>query len=115
MRKKILVVAVLFGMALSLTACGEKGIQRKNDKIATVTIDGDKYVLTGDFQEVVGSMVENGTDVRHERTYEIYDEAGKYSDEILEKDNHYNSYCHRSNCMRSLQYCYQLSIHQSNH
>ncbi len=89
MRRKNLTVALLFGMALLLTACGEKGIQRKNDRIATVTIDGDKYVLTGDFQEVVGSMVENGTDVRNERTYDIYDEEGKYSDEIIEKDNHY--------------------------
>ena len=85
MRKKILVVALLFGMALSLTACGEKGIQRKNDKIATVTIDGDKYVLTGDFQEVVGSMVKKGLNVQEIVGYHIYDEEGKFSDAKIEK------------------------------
>ncbi len=89
MRKKILVVALLFGMMLSLTACSEKSIQRKNDKIATVTIDGDKYVLTGDFQEVVGSMVKKGLNVYETLTGNIYDEEGKFSDAMIEKDVDY--------------------------
>ena len=89
MRIKILTFTLLFGMALSLTACGEKSIQRKNDKIATVTIDGDQYVLTGDFQEVVGSMVENGLNVYERRTFKSFDEDGMFSDARVEKDINY--------------------------
>ena len=43
MRRKILVVAVLFCLLLSLTACGgEKSIEKKVNKVATVTIEGKK-------------------------------------------------------------------------
>lgn len=59
MKQKILIIALLFCMIFSMAACSGNN----HEKIATVTIEEEKYVLSGDFQEVVGTMVKNGLEV----------------------------------------------------
>lgn len=82
MKRRFWSVLLIVCMALSMAACGNgNGTQGLSDKIATVTIDGEKYVLTGDFQEVVGSMVGNGLKVlNHFSLNDVYDENGKYAE-----------------------------------
>jgi len=66
-----------------LCACGASA----GEKAATFIIEDETYNLSGDFQEVVGSMVENDLQVRslYDSMYRtIYDEDGKFSDEEVD-------------------------------
>lgn len=47
-------------------------------EIMTVTINGEKYDLSDDFQKVVGEMVKNGLQPMNPQYMKIYDENGKY-------------------------------------
>ena len=53
MKKKVISLFLTVGMIMGLTACGGSA----NEFI--VEIEGDKYDLSGDFQEVKGFMVAN--------------------------------------------------------
>lgn len=74
MKKKILSVVLTFGMMIGMVGCGSKNP-------AGITIEGKNYDLSGDFQEVVGSMVEEDLQVAYymfslNDTY-VFDEDGK--------------------------------------
>ncbi len=82
MKKKLLSVIMVLSMACGLCACGNAG-----EKAATFIIEDETYNLSGDFQEVVGSMVENDLQVRslYDSMYKtIYDEDGKFCEEEVD-------------------------------
>lgn len=96
MKKKISAMCMLVLMIIGLTSCG----QSSASKIATITLEGIEYDLSGNFQEVVGSMVADGIEVRsyfldHAMglPYTIYDENGKIYqvDSINNKISHINA------------------------
>ncbi len=81
MKKKLLSVLLMTCMVLGLTACGGVG-----EKAPIVTIEGNKYNLSEDFQEVVGSMVADDLVVSNMGILMyVYDEDGKLL-EVVEKD-----------------------------
>lgn len=89
MKKKILSMIITLGMVCGLCACGNAG-----EKAATFIIEDETYNLSGDFQDVVGSMVENDLQVAYylfslNDTY-VFDEDGKcYLSEDFDKDEPY--------------------------
>lgn len=83
MIKKIYSMLLMISMVCGLCACGASA----GEKAATFIIEDETYNLSGDFQEVVGSMVENDLQVRslYDSMYRtIYDEDGKFSDEEVD-------------------------------
>ena len=83
MKKKIYSMLLMISMVCGLCACGASA----GEKAATFIIEDETYNLSGDFQEVVGSMVENDLQVRslYDSMYKtIYDEDGKFSDEEVD-------------------------------
>ncbi len=84
MKKRFLSMVVVLGMVCGLCACGNAG-----KKAATVTIEGETYDLSGDFQEVVISMVQNGLDVGERQRYNVYDEEGMFNQEGVQRDVDY--------------------------
>lgn len=50
----------------------------KGSGISIITIDGEKYDLSGDFQKVVSKLVKNGLHPIEEARYYEYDEDGRY-------------------------------------
>lgn len=80
MKKKLLSMIIALSMVCGLCACSDAG-----EKASTVIIEGETYNLSGDFQEVVGSMVENDLQVRSVYSgglnMPLFDEDGKISDE----------------------------------
>lgn len=96
MRKKIAAMCMAVLMVVGISACGASS----TSKIATITLEGIEYDLSGDFQEVVGSMVADGIEVRsyfldHAMglPYPIYDEKGKIYevDSVNNKISHINA------------------------
>lgn len=79
----------MISMVCGLCACGVSA----GEKAATVTIEEETYVLSGDFQEVVGSMVENDLQVRSiyngGLNMPLFDEDGKISDEEVDMKNEF--------------------------
>ena len=72
MKKKIIAMLLVLCMACSATACG--GSEKK---ISVVTVEGKEYDLTGEFQNVVGTMVKNGTRVASvSGNWNLYGEDG---------------------------------------
>lgn len=71
MKKRLLCLLGLCATVL-FTACGSKGVH-------SVKLDGKTYDLTGDFQEVVGDMVESDVFVADMQTLRSYDENGCFS------------------------------------
>lgn len=84
MKKRILSVVILIGMVCGLCACGSAG-----RKAATVTIEGETYDLSGDFQEVVVSMIQDGLNVGERSRYNVYDEEGMFNQEGVQRDVDY--------------------------
>lgn len=80
MKKKILSMIIALGMVCGLCACGNAG-----EKAATFIIEDETYNLSGDFQDVIGSMVKNDLQVRSvyngSLNMTLFDEDGKISDE----------------------------------
>ncbi len=58
MKKKILVILMTMCMVVSLSSCGEK-----EHKFADITIEGEKYNLSEDFEDVVKALNENDIQV----------------------------------------------------
>jgi len=89
MKKKIYSMLLMISMVCGLCACGASA----GEKAATVTIEEETYVLSGDFQEVVGSMVENDLQVRSiyngGLNMPLFDEDGKISDEEVDMKNEF--------------------------
>lgn len=89
MKKKIYSMLLMISMVCGLCACGASA----GEKAATVTIEEETYVLSGDFQEVVGSMVENDLQVRSiyngGLNMPLFDEDGKISDEDVDMKNEF--------------------------
>lgn len=89
MKKRMCVVSLLFSVMLGLCACGASA----GEKAATITIEAETYVLSGDFQEVVGSMVENDLQVRSiyngGLNMPLFDEDGKISDKEVDMKNEF--------------------------
>jgi len=89
MKKRMCIVSLLFSMVLGLCACGAS----EGEKAATITIEEETYVLSGDFQEVVGSMVENDLQVRSiyngGLNMPLFDEDGKISDKEVDMKNEF--------------------------
>ena len=56
MRKKLISLVLAVSMILGLTACG-------GNSPCTITIEGKKYDLSDDFQDVVSEMVKNDISV----------------------------------------------------
>ncbi len=56
MKKKVLSVILTLGMMIGMVGCGAKNP-------AAIIIEGNSYDLSADFQEVVGTMVEDGLQV----------------------------------------------------
>ncbi len=77
MKKKALCLLLGVGMVLGLAACGAGG--GSASKVLTLKWDGDKYDLSGDFQKVVGKMVEDGHVVVGSRNNGLFDEDGKFA------------------------------------
>lgn len=72
MKKKIIATLLVLCLACSATACG--GSEKK---ISVVTVEGKEYDLTGEFQNVVGTMVKNGTRVASvSGNWNLYGEDG---------------------------------------
>ena len=67
-------------MSIAVSGCGNvTKYGGSNDRyFSDLTIDGEKYDLSEEFQAVVGNMVENGIYVVDVRTSIAYDENGKY-------------------------------------
>ncbi len=93
MKKRIVALCLALGVFVGMTACGASS----TSKIATITLEGIEYDLSGDFQEVVGSMVADGIEVRsyfldHAMglPYPVYDENGK----VYEVDSVNNKISH---------------------
>lgn len=84
MKRSILSMIIILGIMCGLCACGNAG-----KKAATVTIEGEIYDLSGDFQEVVASMVQNGLDVGEGVRLNVYDEAGKFDEDGIQRDIDY--------------------------
>ena len=84
MKKRLLSMITVLGMVCGLCACGNAG-----KKAATVTIEGETYDLSGDFQEVVISMVQNGLDVGERMRYNAYDEEGMFDEDGVQRDVDY--------------------------
>lgn len=84
MKKRLLSVVVVLGMVCGLCACSSAG-----KKAATVTIEGETYDLSGDFQEVVISMVQDGLNVGERLRYNVYDEEGMFNQEGVQRDVDY--------------------------
>lgn len=75
MKRKLLSMLLAVSLVCGVTACGGAG-----SKAATVTFEDNTYDLSGDFQEVVGEMVANGSNVVYLFSgidYMLYDEDGK--------------------------------------
>lgn len=87
MKRKVLSVIMMLSMVVGLTACGAKNP-------ASITIEGNSYDLSGDFQEVVGAMAADGLQVANyymnlNNTY-VFDEDGKmYLDKDFDKEEPY--------------------------
>lgn len=88
MKKKVIALCLAVGMIIGVTGCGTS-----TSKVATIELEGIQYDLSGDFQEVVGSMVADGIEVRsyfleHAAglPYTVYDEEGKII-EVKSVDN----------------------------
>lgn len=79
MKKKIVILLVVLCIMCNMTACGEK----IGEKAALITIDDKEYLLSGDMQEVVGTMVADGLRVMDYNYQKMFDEQGKWSDEIV--------------------------------
>ncbi len=84
MKKKILAAVLTLGMMIGMVGCGSKNP-------TGITIEGQNYDLSGDFQEVVGSMVEDGLQVTYYLSNfietHVFDEDGKrYLDEEFDRD-----------------------------
>lgn len=60
MKKKIISLVLAASMMLGLVACGGASGGGASNNPMIVTIEGNQYDLTGDLQEVVGQMVEDG-------------------------------------------------------
>lgn len=58
MKKRVLALLMTICMAAGLSACEEKG-----HKFAEITIEGEKYNLSKDFEEVVKGLVKNDVQV----------------------------------------------------
>lgn len=74
MKRKLLSILLVVSMVCSVTACGGAG-----SKAATFTIEDNTYNLSGDFQEVVGTMASDGINVVYMLSgidRMIYDEDG---------------------------------------
>ena len=71
MRKKLISLVLAVSMVLGLTACG-------GNSPCTITIEGKKYDLSDDFQDVVSEMVKNDISVVAMMRMMAYDEDGKF-------------------------------------
>lgn len=71
MRKKLISLVLAVSMILGLTACG-------GNSPCTITIEGKKYDLSDDFQDVVSEMVKNDISVVAMMRMMAYDEDGKF-------------------------------------
>ncbi len=100
MKRRVLSWILVACLACGMTACGEsatksadsekktstestkKSDKKATSKVATVTIEGNKYDLSGDFQEVVGDIIKDGCVVMHmlgsPSGVTLYDEDGKF-------------------------------------
>ncbi len=87
MKKKLLSVAIAFSMVCGLCACGGNS----GEKAAIIIIEDETYNLSGDFQDVVGSMVENDLQVMSTLSNgfdaHCYDDEGKiYKNENFDRE-----------------------------
>lgn len=77
MKRRLLTLMLTTCMVCGLGACGGSSAE----KAATITIEGNTYDLSGDFQKVVGGMVENDLQVlnMHSTLFlpSSFDEDGK--------------------------------------
>lgn len=95
-RKLIALLMAICCVAAGLAGCGDDGGNDRSEKstdkdislknifgggseISVVTIEGEKYDLSEDFQKVVRKMAKNGLYPVDIRSYYVYDEDGKYS------------------------------------
>ena len=80
MKKKLIIsTALILCIACAVIAIISLGIINGKSKPNLLTIDGEEYNLSDDFQEVVGNMVTN--DIKVVNTsglYNYYDEDGKF-------------------------------------
>lgn len=77
--KKIFIVVLFLCMVLGLCSCSEKNTQDKKNEIAMIKIEGEKYDLNGEFQQVIGAMIENGLHVIDGYDFKNdYDKEGEY-------------------------------------
>lgn len=75
MMKKIIAILIVTCATMGLVACGGK-------EISQVTMNGKKYNLSGDFQDVVGEMTKNGITVIDSLSMIVYDDDGKYGRKV---------------------------------
>ena len=68
MKKKLLTVLLTMCMVAGLSACGNKG-----HKFAEITIEGEKYNFSQDFETVVKALNENDVQVRSYTRSRYYD------------------------------------------
>lgn len=73
MKKRMFVLLTVFCVMCSISACGSVG-----EKAALAVIKGKEYILSGDFQTVVGTMVEDGLRVIDCTSMKVFDEEGKW-------------------------------------
>ena len=74
MKKRVFALLLVLGVMCNVTACGGN----IGEKAALAIIDDTEYVLSEDFQTVVGTMVEDGLRVIDCNRLKIFDEDGKW-------------------------------------